>query len=72
MNHFAHLDLIRVQQSEMCAAAEQHRLVTAARRTGRPGWPRIMSVRRMASRAMPRRVRLVAGAEPRPPRFRPA
>lgn len=67
MNHATDIELIRLHQAEMRAAADDHRLLIAGRRTGRRRHLRATPLHEISTRATPRRVRPTTEAEPCPP-----
>lgn len=62
MNHFAHVDLIRVHDAELRRVADHHRLVNAARGTaGRSGVAHLLT---RATRSARERLPGIVEAEP--------
>jgi hypothetical protein len=67
VNHFAHVDLIRIHHAELRQAADHRRLVSAARSAVRSRRPRLTHLLAGATHPTPRRLRGVTEAEPCPP-----
>lgn len=64
MDHFSHVELIRIHQADLRAAADHHRLVREARRAGQPARPRVPTVRRSLGRVLQRQVRALRASGP--------